>query len=177
MGVVDPFAGALVGEVQPGKLTGVGGILEAEIDGIGAFIHRPLQGRQVAGRADELHVALLAVWINPTMLVDYPCRAFDAGHGEAELSSLPTVILDLLVPGAAYGRVEIVDIDGVDIDCFGVSAAVKESSLLVSFGDGNAVIDGAPAFDGQRGLSCLGTILAHDIAQPLHHIQVGRLHA
>src|SRR5690606_19841787 len=85
VGIVDALAGAFVSEVEPGELPRIGSVLEAEVDSIGAFIHRPLECRQVAGGADKLHVALLAVRINPTMLVDYTDASFDAGHGECNM--------------------------------------------------------------------------------------------
>ena len=53
VGVSDAFGDAVAGEVEAGEVARVGGVFQAEIDGIGAVINGGFQGGQVAGGADQ----------------------------------------------------------------------------------------------------------------------------
>jgi len=53
MGVAHALVEGLVVEVEPAEIAGVGGVLEAEIDAIGAVIDGCFKGGQAAGGADQ----------------------------------------------------------------------------------------------------------------------------
>ena len=57
MGIADALAHLRVVEVQAGEVARVGGVLQAQVDGVGAGVHGHLQRAQRAGRADELRQA------------------------------------------------------------------------------------------------------------------------
>ena len=52
--VAQAFAGAGGIKVEPGEMAGVGVVVQAQINAVGAVIHGGLQGGQVAGRTDQL---------------------------------------------------------------------------------------------------------------------------
>ena len=54
MRVGDAFADLCLVEVQAGEVAGVGRVLQAQVDGIGAGIHGHGEGTQAAGWADKL---------------------------------------------------------------------------------------------------------------------------
>jgi len=54
MRVGDAFADLCLVEVQAGEVAGVGCVLQAQVDGIGASIHGHGEGSQAAGWADKL---------------------------------------------------------------------------------------------------------------------------
>jgi len=53
VGIVDAVAHLHRIKVQTGKVARVGGVLEAEVDAVGAMVDGGLEGRQAAGGADE----------------------------------------------------------------------------------------------------------------------------
>ncbi|MNT67069.1 hypothetical protein D3C72_2051850 [compost metagenome] len=51
----DACADVCFGEIEPGEVAGVRGVLEPEIDGVGARLYRCFQGGKAAGRGHEFH--------------------------------------------------------------------------------------------------------------------------
>ncbi len=60
MHVIDRFLQLFLGEVEAGEVARVGIVFQADVNGVGAVIHRGLQGRQVAGGTKQLHRFILA---------------------------------------------------------------------------------------------------------------------
>jgi len=54
LGIADALAQRGLVEVAAGEVARVGVVLEAEVDRVGALVDGGLEGRQAAGRADEL---------------------------------------------------------------------------------------------------------------------------
>jgi len=54
LGVANALVEGFVVKIQPGEIAGIGVVFKAQIDGVGAVIHRGFQGRQAARRADQL---------------------------------------------------------------------------------------------------------------------------
>jgi hypothetical protein len=59
--VRDAFLGTLAVEVEPGEVAGVGVVAKADVDRAGTVVDGGFQGRQAAGGADEVDVALPGV--------------------------------------------------------------------------------------------------------------------
>jgi len=56
MGVTDAVTGVALAEIQAGERARVGVAAKAHVDGVGAVVDGPLEGGQITGGADEVHL-------------------------------------------------------------------------------------------------------------------------
>ena len=55
MGVGDAVGNGCFVKIETGKVAGIGGVAQTEVDTAGAVVHGGFQRRQAAGRADQFH--------------------------------------------------------------------------------------------------------------------------